>query len=481
MSNPLATRQFDARDQYRFAELSGDRNPIHLDAVEARRSFLGVPIVHGVHCVLWALESYLLRLSEEGAARPLRLTHLNFKLPNPVRLQRQITASLIKETEGQAWSARLRLQDGQQTVADILLEGEVAGEPGAAELSALSETPVAPQIHAMDDIDGLAGSVALAGDAAAFRQAFPQTCAILGVAPVARLTGLSRLVGLECPGRYSLLFAADMIFLPGPDTGALEYAVHHAERKLSRVQIALSGAACRGKITAFLRPAPVAQPALAAIAGRIDKTAMADRKALIVGGSRGLGEAAAKILAASGSDMAITYFHGAEDAARVRDEINAWGGRCRAIRLDVASPDNLAGGLDGWPPDQLYYFATPAIFGPRVGAFDRARLDEFLSCYVSGFDKVYRALRPLVRGGLDIFYPSSVAVEVADRETVEYAAAKLAGESLCREIARQDENVNILVKRLARINTDQTASLRHFEAEDAVTVMTEIVREMTVG
>ncbi len=78
MSNPLATRQFDARDQYRFAELSGDRNPIHLDAVEARRSFLGVPIVHGVHCVLWALESYLLRLSEEGAARPLRLTPPQF-------------------------------------------------------------------------------------------------------------------------------------------------------------------------------------------------------------------------------------------------------------------------------------------------------------------------------------------------------------------------------------------------------------------
>lgn len=478
MSTELATRLFEMRDQVRFAELSGDSNPIHLDALEARRSFLGEPIVHGVHGVLWALESYALKLSGGVAVRPFRLTRLNFKLPNPVRLQRQITVSLESETDAPGRGAHLRLHDGGQAVADITLEGGLADTLPSAELTPLSASAGPPELHDMDDIADLSGSLALAGDETALRHDFPQACAVFGVAMVARLMGLSRLVGMECPGRHSLLFAADLAFSPEPDSGPLTYSVEHAERKLSRVRIALLGDACRGKITAFLRPAPVAQPSFTAIAGRVGKSAMAGRKALIVGGSRGLGEAAAKVIAASGGEVAISYFKGAEDAARVSAEIAVAGGRCRAIRLDVAAPGNLARDLEGWQPDQLYYFATPAIFGPRAGRFDRARLNEFLACYVSGFDNVYRALRSLSGGRLDIFYPSSVAVEAAERDMVEYAAAKLAGESLCREITRQDETVHIVVKRLARIATDQTASLRQVEAQDAVAVMRDIIGEM---
>src|SRR4051794_25593472 len=48
--------RFAASDQSRFAELSGDHNPIHVDPVAARRLLFGRPVVHGVHVVLKSLD-----------------------------------------------------------------------------------------------------------------------------------------------------------------------------------------------------------------------------------------------------------------------------------------------------------------------------------------------------------------------------------------------------------------------------------------
>src|ERR1700683_540580 len=55
----LAERTFTLADQKRFAALSGDFNPMHVDEVAARRTILGAPVVHGVHLLCWALESWL--------------------------------------------------------------------------------------------------------------------------------------------------------------------------------------------------------------------------------------------------------------------------------------------------------------------------------------------------------------------------------------------------------------------------------------
>ena len=47
-SQILAFRVVDQALQERFAEFSGDRNPMHMDLVAARRTQAGAPVVHGV-------------------------------------------------------------------------------------------------------------------------------------------------------------------------------------------------------------------------------------------------------------------------------------------------------------------------------------------------------------------------------------------------------------------------------------------------
>src|ERR1700753_1133738 len=61
--------------------------------------------------------------------------------------------------------------------------------------------------------------------------------------------------------------------------------------------------------------------------------------ALVTGGSRGIGAAIAKRLAAEGASVAITYAKDANSASAVVKAIEAAGGKSVAIQADAAAPE----------------------------------------------------------------------------------------------------------------------------------------------
>src|SRR3979490_1808336 len=68
--------------------------------------------------------------------------------------------------------------------------------------------------------------------------------------------------------------------------------------------------------------------------------------ALVTGGSRGMGAAIAKRLAADGASVAITYSKGADAASSVVKEIERGGGKAIAIQADAADAEAVRSAVE---------------------------------------------------------------------------------------------------------------------------------------
>ncbi|TIM19518.1 MAG: SDR family oxidoreductase [Mesorhizobium sp.] len=95
------------------------------------------------------------------------------------------------------------------------------------------------------------------------------------------------------------------------------------------------------------------------------------KAALVTGGSRGIGAAIARRLAADGASVALTYVHGEEQARSVVAEIEAKGGRAIAIKAD--NRDAVA--IDKAVDDAVTAFGRLDILVNSAGIWRAAPID----------------------------------------------------------------------------------------------------------
>ena len=232
-----------------------------------------------------------------------------------------------------------------------------------------------------------------------------------------------------------------------------------------------------GVLETTARTPPVQQASISALASHVLPGKFAGTTALIVGGSRGLGELAAKLLAVGGNHVILTWKSGREDAERVVAEIRAAGASAEAIPYDASQPAGLQLATLQSVPTHAYYFATPAIFRPQAEIFSTERLREFMAVYVDGFWQLAQALR-VVNPAISLFYPSSVSATERPAGMTEYTMAKLAGETLAIDMNSSLAPLHVTINRLPRLATDQTATVAAVETASAIDVMLPILEEV---
>jgi NAD(P)-dependent dehydrogenase (short-subunit alcohol dehydrogenase family) len=69
---------------------------------------------------------------------------------------------------------------------------------------------------------------------------------------------------------------------------------------------------------------------------------LSGKVALVTGGAKRLGRAAALELAQAGADVAVTYLHSEKEVQRTRKELEKNGARVLAIRCDVTDPKSVS-------------------------------------------------------------------------------------------------------------------------------------------
>ena len=173
--------------------------------------------------------------------------------------------------------------------------------------------------------------------------------------------------------------------------------------------------------------------------------------ALITGGSRGIGAAIAKRLAADGANVAITYTKGADAASSVVKEIERTGGKAIAIQADAADAGAVKAAVEKTVAtfgrlDVLVNNAGTAIPKP----FEETTLEEMdrmIGINIRGvFVATQAAMKHMKSGGRIIMIGSCVGERMMTPGLVPYSATKGAvkmfTQGLSREVGSRGITVN---------------------------------------
>lgn len=166
------------------------------------------------------------------------------------------------------------------------------------------------------------------------------------------------------------------------------------------------------------------------------------RRAFVTGGSRGIGAGIVRRLAEDGARVVFTYSSSVQQVADVVDDINEDGGWARAVKADVADPDQLGAAI-GQAAEELggldILVNNAGILS--IGDVDTATLadfDEIVAVNVRAVFAGIKAASPHLTEGGRIVTIGSINGDSSPTANLSlYSMTKAAVAGLTRGLARE--------------------------------------------
>ena len=197
---------------------------------------------------------------------------------------------------------------------------------------------------------------------------------------------------------------------------------------------------------------------------------LTDQTALVTGGSRGIGRAIVKALAAAGAKVTFVYRGSREAADVLTKEVTDAGGTALALQGDVADPATaprcVGAVLERWGRLDILVNNAGVI---RDGLFVRMEPEAWNTVIGTNLNGTYAFCRAAVepmalrqRSGR-IINVSSVAAEYVNSGQTNYAASKGAVNAFTRALAVEVASRNVTVNAIAPgfIATDMSEAVRN--------------------
>lgn len=271
---------------------------------------------------------------------------------------------------------------------------------------------------------------------------------------------LSTLVGMLLPGRYATFVGFDIEFDHVPKNGvALDLSSKITET--ATLSSTITGECdvqedsvkiAAATFETLVNPAPVDQPGFADFRTEYSSLRLDGKVAIVVGGSRGIGEAATKTLAALGANVTLLYFLGEDDAKRISADANsheAMVDYCQCDIRDGEAVDRVMhkiadshGVIDIVVNCAAYSFAATPL-----ESLEWADFVPEIDVSLRGLHHVCHAVVPIMKnsGGGKIVNLSSVVVSNPVPSQLRYTTAKSAVAGYTRALARDVGRHNIQV------------------------------------
>ena len=200
-------------------------------------------------------------------------------------------------------------------------------------------------------------------------------------------------------------------------------------------------------------------------------TGYRNRVAIVTGGSRGIGRAAAERLAADGQSVVIVYAGNKAEAEKTVAAVEATGGSAVAIQADVADETAVRAAFD--LAEQRYGGIDVVVNAAGImplsplATLDLDVLDRVIRTNIRGTFVVDREAARRIRGGGAIINFSTSVTRLSIPTYSAYAASKAAVEAISPILAKELRGRDVTVNAVA---PGPTATALFFDGKDQETI-----------